>query len=370
MPLRPAKLKKHKGIYEYFKTSDLDKATVAYYISVRDDEGKPKKIKTEATSADEAVVALAQYKSQRVNRTLSTKETAVSSKTTLDELADIFFNQRTTSNNDKDRRKYKLHISPVLGMVKVQQLEKKHIKQLQEQLQVKEIPLTQKSKKLILPSDKTINTITDLLYFMLNWAFKENHITEQIPKIKKLSIDNARDRVLTSEEVQSIFDALEGQYLMMAQIMYYTGIRPESALRLKVSDISEGHLHISSIKEQVAHKIPISSKLHTVLMPFVSGLSKDHYIVSQKLTPAYYNTIQKKMGRLFKKLFNADLDAKADSKQWVSLYTLRHTAFTNLYKHTKDIYLIQKIANHTDIRITERYSKVDDETKINAMEGL
>jgi len=369
MPLRKMKQKTYKGIYEYYRASDADKATMAYYISVRDADGKPKKIKTDAKTPAEARVALAQYKSQRVTKTLDTK-TEVTATTTLDELAQIFFDQRKTLNNVRDQRKYELHISPLVGKVKIHQLEKKHMQQLQEQLQVKEIPLTQKSTKMILPSNKTVNTITDLLYFIMNWAFAENYITAPIPKIKKLSVDNARDRVLNAAEVQSIFDNLEGQYLMIVQIMYYTGIRPESAIRLKVSDVVDGHLHIASIKDQAPHKVPISSKLSTVLIPFIAELDKDDYIVSQSAEPAYYNTIQKKIGRLFKKLFNEGLDAKADAKKWVSLYTLRHTAFTNLYKHTKDIYLIQKIANHSDIRMTERYSKVDDDTKISAMEGL
>ncbi len=371
MPLRPAKLKKHKGVYEYYKTSDNDKATTAYYISVRDEDGKPKKIKTSATTLGEAAVALAAYKSQRVNRTLSiAKATAITAKTTFDELAAMFFDQRTTLNNDKDRRKYEIHISPVIGEIKINKLHKQELLQLQEELQAKEIPLTHDSKKTILPSAKTVNTIVDLSYFILNWAYNENHITASIPKIKKLSVDNTRDRTLSAAEIQTVFDNLEGQYLMMVQIMYYTGIRPESALRLKVSDIADNHLHIIPIKDQAPHKVPISSKLKAVLVPFIAGLDKDDFIVSQKPVAASYNTVQKKLGRLFKKLFNAGLDAKADSKQWVSLYTLRHTAFTNLYKHTKDIYLTKTIANHSDIRMTERYSKVDDATKISAMEGL
>jgi len=371
MPLRPTKKKKHKGVYEYYRTSDVDKATTAYYISVRDEDGKPKKIKTDATTLGDAAVALAAYKSQRVNRTLSiAKATAITTKTTFDDLAAMFFDQRTTSNNDKDRRKYELHISPIAGTIKLNQLQKSHLQELQQELQAKEIPLTQKSKKLIIPTNKTINTITDLSYFILNWAYNEKYIPAPIPKIKKLSVDNARDRVLSDAEIQIIFNSLEGQYLMMVQIMYYTGIRPESALRLKVSDVADGHLHITSIKDQAPHKVPISSKLKAVLVPFIAGLDKDDFIVSQKSTPAFYNTIQKKLGRLFKKLFNAGLDAKADSKKWVSLYTLRHTAFTNLHKHTGDIYLVKTIANHTDIRMTERYSKVDDATKISAMEGL
>ena len=61
MPLRKMKQKKFKGIYEYYKGSDPDKVATAYYISVRDSEGIPKKIKTDALTPEEAVMALAHY---------------------------------------------------------------------------------------------------------------------------------------------------------------------------------------------------------------------------------------------------------------------------------------------------------------------
>ncbi len=194
MPLRPMKQKKYKGIYEYYKTSDVDKATTAFYISVRDDEGKPKKIKTEASTANEAVVALAQYKSQRVNRTLSTiMKTQVTSKTTLDELADMFFNQRSTANNPKDKRKYELHISPILGSMNIHKVQKNHLQKLQDELEVKQIQVAANSEIMVTPSAKTVNTIIDLTYFILNWAYNENHIKLPVPKLKKIKLDNARD---------------------------------------------------------------------------------------------------------------------------------------------------------------------------------
>jgi integrase len=371
MPLRPMKQKKYKGIYEYYKTSDVDKATTAFYISVRDDEGKPKKIKTEASTANEAVVALAQYKSQRVNRTLSTiMKTQVTSKTTLDELADMFFNQRSTANNPKDKRKYELHISPILGSMNIHKVQKNHLQKLQDELEVKQIQVAANSEIMVTPSAKTVNTIIDLTYFILNWAYNENHIKLPVPKLKKIKLDNARDRILSDDEMQLLFDSIDADALMLVKLMYYTGVRPESALRLKVSDIANNHIHISSIKKQEAHKIPISSKLKSALEPFIFGLDKDDYIISQSSKEPSYGTLHRRLGRVFLKLFNEGLDHKADMKQWVSLYTLRHTSLTNIYKHTKDVFLTQKIANHSDIRMTQRYAKVNDEQKIDAMEGL
>ena len=371
MPLRPSKLKKYKGIYEYFKTTDADKATRAYYISVRDENNKPVKLKTDAKTANEAVIQLAQYKAQRTSiKAEATSLVTITTKTSLDELADMFFNQRSTANNPKDKRKYEIHVSPIIGNMNIHKIQKSHIQKLQDELEVKQIQVAANSEIMVTPSAKTVNTIIDLTYFILNWAYNENHIKLPVPKLKKIKLDNARDRILSDDEMQLLFDSIDADALMLVKLMYYTGVRPESALRLKVSDIANNHIHISSIKKQEAHKIPISSKLKSALEPFIFGLDKDDYIISQSSKEPSYGTLHRRLGRVFLKLFNEGLDHKADMKQWVSLYTLRHTSLTNIYKHTKDVFLTQKIANHSDIRMTQRYAKVNDEQKIDAMEGL
>ena len=45
MGFRKVSGKKYNSIYEYYKDSDHDKKTIAYYIMYRDLENKPKKIK-------------------------------------------------------------------------------------------------------------------------------------------------------------------------------------------------------------------------------------------------------------------------------------------------------------------------------------
>jgi len=56
MPFRPAVKSrkgvksKYSGIYEYYKSSDPDRATKAFYIAIRDSDGKVRKVKTDSNS--------------------------------------------------------------------------------------------------------------------------------------------------------------------------------------------------------------------------------------------------------------------------------------------------------------------------------
>jgi len=54
MPIRKIKAKKYSGIYEFYKSNDIDKATIGYYFSFRDPEGTPKKSKLKAVTKEEA----------------------------------------------------------------------------------------------------------------------------------------------------------------------------------------------------------------------------------------------------------------------------------------------------------------------------
>ena len=58
MGFRRIKAKKYSGISEYYRDSDIDTKTVAYYIDYRDIDGKRKKTKTEAKDRDEALANL------------------------------------------------------------------------------------------------------------------------------------------------------------------------------------------------------------------------------------------------------------------------------------------------------------------------
>ncbi len=368
MPLRKMKLKKFKGIYEYYKASDHDKTTIAYYISVRDAEGKPKKIKTSATTAEEAVTALAHYKATR-----KTTPVAQNHRLTLSDLAEKFFNERTTSNNAKEQRMFKLHIQPVLGSKLISKVTTGDIKRLQKHLEKKQVPSSiKKDAPLMLMSNKSINNITDIASMIMNWAQDpdQGYLPDQKREIKKLPVDNERSRTFSEKEINLIFDSTESDTRIFIMLMYYTAQRPESILRLQKKHIVNGSIHISSIKKQSSHKVPISDKLEQILSPWIKDLKANDFIITKSKKRMPYQTMSGRVSKLFKEKFNKDLNYKQDSKQWASLYTLRHTALTNIYENTEDIYAAQSIANHSSVQMTQRYAKKSEQLKRNAVKGL
>ena len=50
MGFRKIRAKKYNSIYEYYKDSDVDKKTIAYYIMYRNLDNIPKKVKCDATN--------------------------------------------------------------------------------------------------------------------------------------------------------------------------------------------------------------------------------------------------------------------------------------------------------------------------------
>lgn len=366
MPLRKMKQKKFKGIYEYYKASDTDKRTLAYYISVRDTNGNPKKIKINAITAEEAVTALAHYKASR-----STTPVIQNHKLTLSDLAQQFFSKRDTSNNQKEKRRYELHVEPVLGKTFIHKLTKRDIQNLQTLLKQKQIPSSNKANApLIYMSAKTINNITDITGRLMQWAYDQEMLPNPLPKTEKLKIDNERQRVFTQDELALIFDNTEGETYIFLLLAYHTAQRPQSILQLQKKHIINDSILIESIKNQSTHLVPISSTLKESLVPWAKNLKSDDFIVTQNKSPMPYQTISGRISKLFKKLFNQNLDYKKDSKIWASMYTLRHTALTNIYAHTSDIYAAQAIANHSNIQMTQRYAKRSEHLKRNAVEGL
>ncbi len=366
MPLRRMKQKKFKGIYEYFKASDHDKATTAYYMNARGADGISRKIKTDATTPEEAMITLAHYKATRTKKqTISTK------KLTLTDLAKQFFSQRTTRNNDKEQRRFEIHVEPILGKKLITKLTKLNITTLQTIMKQKLIPSNNKPDAPLIPmTPKTINNITDITSRLIQWAYDQELISAPLPKIEKLRVDNERQRIFTQQELNTIFNSTEGTTYMFLLLAYHTAQRPQSILRLKKKHIINGSILIESIKHQSSHLIPISSKLKEALSPWLQDLNDDDFIITKNKTAMPYQTMSGRISKLFKKLFNSNLDYKQDSKLWASIYTLRHTALTNIYAHTNDIYAAQSIANHSSIQMTQRYAKRSEKLKRNALEGL
>ena len=360
MPLRKMKQKKYSGIYEYYRSSDPDKATTAYYINYRNADNKPIKEKADgASTPEEAVIILKQKLNQRKLHPIA----SMTSKLTLEEYAAEYFEKRTTKNNDNERGQFDKHINDPLLTKRLQRIDENDMEDLQRQLSASGL------------APKTVNNIVSLVISMLNKAFNDKLLSQPLRKLKKLEVDNVRHRVLSEAEVKKLLEsATVPKIKMFIELLYYTAQRPQSILDLQRKDIDTeaGTVFIGAIKKSKSHKIPVSGTLASMLYEWIEDLEPDDYLIHPDRDPkkplsrkASYDQTKK----LFVP-FNKGLKKVDDALQWASLYTIRHTSLTRLYEKTQDIYLTQKIANHSDVRMTQRYAKTSDSLKRNAMDLL
>ena len=216
---------------------------------------------------------------------------------------------------------------------------------------------------------------------------------------EKLDVDNIVEKFLSPSEVRRLFDKallpdkvltgeVEGipnyeptyakkrlQFLL--KMLYYTGQRPISVLKLQKKDITHNpkdgwRIHIDPVKKQKQHHIPIAKDLFDDLMKWIAPLDPDHYLFHPEYSPSKQiskHTIVTQGKALFGS-YNKGKDFKDDRKEWVSFYTLRHSAATNILAATGSLKLAGTLLNHSNSQMTERYAKVLDSAIQGAVDGL
>ncbi len=349
MPFRRMKQKKYKGIYEYYRGSDHDKTVTAYYMSVRDEENKPRKIKTDAATPEEAVVALALYKNTRTKPKIEVAR----HKHTLETFTKLYYDQRIAVDNKREQQKFEKNVFEFIDKKRpMKSITSEDSEYLQTKLQEKGF------------APHYVNILVTTLSVIVNWGFKKKYLSTLLETVPKLEVDNQRLKILTDKELELVYKSVTSKYRMFLRLMYYTAQRPKSILDLKKKNVTD-KIFIKGIKKGKNQTIPISPKIKDELFVWIEDLDEDDYVCSQTKKPMNYYSIVYHTKPLFNRLFNKgkDYSDPVDRAQWVSLYTLRHTSLTNIYKGTGDIHLTQKLANHSDAKMTDRYVKISDGQK-------
>lgn len=136
-------------------------------------------------------------------------------------------------------------------------------------------------------------------------------------------------------------------------LMYYAGIRIEECRKLKVEniDFANGHITIwsSSSKTTFTDSVPLHNSLRNILASHCRGKTSSDYIFVSKngdwVNEGYFKS-------RFKRLKSED---KITIPNGCTLCSIRHTFFVNLYRATKDIYLVMRVARHKSVNTTMRY---------------
>lgn len=201
--------------------------------------------------------------------------------------------------------------------------------------------------------------------------------------------------VLNHEEAMRLLEQLNGQYRIMAQLMYGGGLRLMECLRLRVKDVDFPNrtltlrdtksdrdrvtflpeacvpaltLHLQKVKAQ--HTIDLSDGRGEVELPFAlnkkypnapyewawqyifpaAGFSADPRSGHIRRHHVYETSVQKAIKLAAR---------KAGIHKLVGPHTLRHSFATSLRKNGTDIRTIQELLGHKDLKTTMLYTHID-----------
>lgn len=214
----------------------------------------------------------------------------------------------------------------------------------------------------------SVKTYRTIILCWLNWCKIEGYCDDlkwsgKIPKVK---VDKKEPRCLTSDESvlllqtvdRSVFrgDLSHRRNVAIVRLLLDTGLRETELVTMKMDqlDLVNKCVEVSaSSKGRRARSVPFGSetlravrhylRLRKEIKTAMAGdwvwLSRDHHRLS---------AIQ--LYRVVTKL------AKEAGLKDVTVHTLRHTAITLMLHNGMPITMVQKIAGHSDIRMTMRYA--------------
>ncbi|MDB2562214.1 site-specific integrase [Sulfurimonas sp.] len=336
-----------KGIYSYYKNSDLKKKHQAYYYSTTGSDGKTKKVKSNH-------VDIRKVRKERASTDLNIKtDEPTKEHLTLNEVANSYISSKTGKPMPKiEYQKYLKNFQHGLGKKKALKITDTDIAVFKADLE--EQGLQPRARLIQLKA--LLNSVGSTVKF-------------KIPKA-----NTKRKRFFTEDELTIIFDMaqrINPELYMFIKTLLYTGQRPKNVLELSVDDIdfTKNRIDFQEIKGQEAQYIPLAQKLKPLLQEWIQHKHGKVFHYSHDYLAEMAQEIFDKFNR---PLYHVDGMTKEEEKEarhvtyktkrhrWASFYGFRHTTAVNIIKNTGSVYKAQQMLRHSDIQMTQTYAQLVD----------
>ncbi|WP_312354669.1 tyrosine-type recombinase/integrase [Aminipila sp.] len=203
-----------------------------------------------------------------------------------------------------------------------------------------------------------------------NWCFKQDYL--DINPIQKLGLKKRRDdgniRCVSIDSVKKFINAINIKTYVglrdytITLLILDTGIRPKEALTLKGENLDAGGSRIILTKD-------LSKTRKKRILP-LSQIVLENIKMLLSIKPNDWED------RIFSTYDGGYMDCRILDKRFeiysrqsgvkITPYQLRHTFATEFHKASRDIFTLQRLMGHSDIRMTKRYVFVDDEQIVNS----
>lgn len=365
--------KKYKGVYTKKQTD----GSIAIYIAYTNSNNQYNRYKIGIkgiNGLNESVASL--IRAQEIQKIKLGEDTILSLTKTIvlfDEIGEDYLKKQ---NQDKikmfevNKRRYYKHIYPYFKNKNIKKITSEDVRDF-------------KHLKLQTYKPATVywmvGFIGSIYFHAINRTGKFKGLNPAYGIFNKKEFNNKRKRYLTHDEVNLLLIEIEKLtcsfqfYIeMFIRISLSTGARVNAVLSLVRSDINidsrEIRLYDAKNKEYYQGYLSPVMVPNNKLLKLLEGLKPNDYVFFYNGTKFYTKKIQRVTYPIFKKLFNKDI-SDDDEINKVCLHTLRHT-FASLAVQKADIFLVQKLLNHKDIKQTLRYAKVDEDLKREAVDKL
>jgi integrase len=197
------------------------------------------------------------------------------------------------------------------------------------------------------------------------------------PRVKLLSGERHRDRVVTPEEEAKYLAGAPDPLASVAAILFDTGLRPEECFRLRWEAIgwssgTYGTLRVTHGKTPAARRtLPMTQRVRNILETRWNAAEEPLEGWAWPAQTRSGHMESSSLKRQHKQVFKT-LAEQAEGKpvRGFVLYSLRHTFLTRLGESGCDAWTLARIAGHNDIRISARYVHPSENAVLTAMSRM
>lgn len=193
-----------------------------------------------------------------------------------------------------------------------------------------------------------------------NYAYKNKLCKWNLAMaVEPIKIQKKERTFLSTEEVEKLIGEIDHPLIkLVVQTLYYTGLRINECLSLKLNDVDleSRVIHVIEGKGNKNRDIPINQNLLILFESYVHNeridISSDYFFATKrtgKLSAAYVNSVLR------------DTVKSLGWKKHVTAHILRHSFASNLIKKGVNLVYVQKLLGHSNLKVTSIYTHANME---------
>lgn len=221
----------------------------------------------------------------------------------------------------------------------------------------------------------SINRELQVLRRVLNVAVEWGALESTI-KVKLLSGETRRERVITSDEERRYLAVAPEPLSSIATVLVDSGLRPEECFRMRWENINfstgkYGSLFVTHGKTAAARRlVPLTPRVRLILQNRWQQANRpdDGWVWLAPTASGHVepSSVKKQHAKAFETIAG---NLKKDEKpvRPFVLYSLRHTFLTRLGESGCDVWTLARIAGHSSIAMSNRYVHPGNDAVVDAM---